>query len=374
LLPFATMPSASRLAFTLLVAASTLGACEREPRRAPPPAAAITPPAAAAVTVAPTLDLKLARRLFQPLPSRFDNPANPATPAKIALGRMLYFEPRLSKAQDLSCASCHRLDKGGVDNERFSKGHRGQLGGRNAPTVFNAAGQLAQFWDGRAPDVEAQATGPVLNPVEMAMPSPDHVLRVLRSIPGYVTAFAAAFPGQASPITPDNFGRAIGAFERGLVTPTRFDDLLAGNDRALDASERDGLARFISVGCVGCHAGVLVGGAMYMKLGLVQPYATAKDQGRFDLTKLEADRMFFKVPSLRNVADTAPYFHDGSIADLPTAVREMGRLQLGKVLGPQDVGAIVLFLRTLSGAPPKDYVVAPRLPTAGPKTPRADPS
>jgi cytochrome c peroxidase len=348
-------------------------ACKRErshPVQPPPPAASLAaePPR----TVAPELDVEAVRRAFEPLPSRFDTPANPATPEKIALGRMLYFDPRLSKAQDLSCASCHDLTRGGADVERFSKGHQGKLGGRNAPTVFNAAGQIAQFWDGRAETVEEQAKGPVLNPVEMAMPDPAYVTTVLHSIPGYVTAFAQAFPGEHEPITYDNFGRAIGAFERGLVTPTQFDALLAGKDDALDPAERAGLALFMHTGCTACHRGPLVGGTMYMKLGLVEAYANTKDQGRFDLTKHEEDRMLFKVPSLRNVADTPPYFHDGSIADLPTAVKTMARLQLGKQLSDGEVASIVTFLHALTGKPPADYIAKPTLPGSGPKTPKPD--
>ncbi|MGE5182980.1 MAG: cytochrome-c peroxidase [Acidobacteriota bacterium] len=324
-------------------------------------------------TPAPRIDRTQINALFAPLPARFDTRANPATPAKIALGRMLYFEPRLSKSQNLSCASCHDLTAGGADRERFSKGHGGQLGGRNAPTVFNAAGQLAQFWDGRAATVEEQAKGPVLNPVEMAMPSPDYVIRVLKSIPGYAPAFAAAFPGEADPITYDNFARAVGAFERGLVTPSRFDKLLAGDDGALSAAEREGLAVFVKTGCTTCHWGRLVGGSMYMKLGLVEPYANTADQGRFALTKQDSDRMFFKVPSLRNVAETAPYFHDGSISDLPTAIRTMARLQLGKQLSSDEVSAIATFLRALSGKPSADYIAKPKLPESGPTTPKPDP-
>ncbi|MCE9571772.1 MAG: cytochrome-c peroxidase [Deltaproteobacteria bacterium] len=354
----------------LLVVAAACSKDKPAPTPAPPPPATPTP--TPAPPAAPTLDLTQARATFKPLPSRFDAPTNPATPEKIALGRMLYLEPRLSKSQTLSCASCHQLDHGGVDNAQFSKGHKGQLGGRNAPTVFNAAGQIAQFWDGRAPDVEEQAKGPVLNPVEMAMPDKDYVITVLASIPGYADAFKAAFPGEADPITYDNFGRAVGAFERGLVTPTRFDEFLAGKDDALAPAEKDGLARFMAAGCTTCHNGVLVGGGMYMKLGMVEPYANTKDQGRFDLTKNEADRMFFKVATLRNVADTAPYFHDGSIAELPEAVRAMGRLQLGKQLSDEDVAAIVTFLKALSGAPPADYIKAPTLPPSGPKTPKPD--
>jgi len=359
------------------VAITLSGACDKQAPSPPPPATRATPPVVArtATTVKPELlelDLDKARARFKPLPSRFDSPTSPATPERIALGRMLYFEPRLSKAQDLACNSCHLLTKGGVDGERFSKGHKGQLGSRNGPTVFNAAGQLAQFWDGRAADVEQQAKGPVLNPVEMAMPDPDYVLGVLRSIPGYVVAFNQAFPGEKDPITYDNFGRAIGAFERGLVTPTKFDTFLASSDDALDPAEQDGLARFMATGCSNCHNGPLLGGTMYMKLGVVGTYENTKDQGRFDLTKNDADRMVFKVPGLRNVADTAPYFHDGSIPDLPTAIRSMARLQLGKQLSDADVAAMVLFLKTLSGSPPADYIAKPKLPPSGPKTPPPD--
>ena len=357
--------------FVVVAAIISSGGCKREPP--PPPPSTASPPATQATrTVEPTLDMKQVHALFGPLPSRFDTPRNVATPEKIALGRMLYFEPRLSRAQDLSCASCHSLDQGGADVERFSPGHKGQLGGRNAPTVFNAAGQIAQFWDGRAPSVEEQAKGPVLNPVEMAMPDPDYVTKVLKSIPGYVAAFAKAFPGEKDPITYDNFGRAVGAFERGLVTPTRFDELLAGKDDALAPAEREGFVVFLRAGCGSCHNGPLVGGSMYMKLGLVEPYGNTRDQGRYDLTKHEADRMFFKVPMLRNVADTPPYFHDGSIPDLATAVKTMGRLQLGKQLTDREVTLIVIFLGALSGVPPADYIAKPALPPSGPKTPKPD--
>ncbi len=352
---------------TWCIALGFLFACERSKPAPPPAPAAESPPPVVEVG---TLDVAQARAMFAPLPARLDIPANPATPEKIALGRMLYFDPRLSRGQDLSCASCHDLEHGGADREQFSKGHQGQLGGRNAPTVFNAAGQIAQFWDGRAANVEEQAKGPVLNPVEMAMPDAAHVTAVLASIPGYRAAFAAAFPGDKDPITYDNFARAVGVFERGLVTPTAFDALLAGKDDALSADERAGLALFMRTGCATCHNGVLVGGGMYMKLGMVEPYDNTKDQGRYDLTKVEADRMFFKVPSLRNVADTAPYFHDGAIADLPTAVRTMARLQLGKRLTDREVASIVTFLRTLSGSPPADYIAKPALPPSGPKTPK----
>jgi cytochrome c peroxidase len=327
----------------------------------------------AAPPTEPALDPAQARALFAPLPASFESAANPSTPAKVALGRMLYFDTRFSKNHDLSCNSCHDLAKGGVDNERFSTGHKNQLGGRNAPTVFNAAGEVAQFWDGRAADVEAQAKGPVLNPVEMAMPDEGYVLRVINSIPEYTAAFAAAFPGEAQPVTYDNFGRAIGAFERGLVTPSRFDAYLRGDDGALSAAEKRGLATFVATGCTACHNGPLVGGGSYQKLGAVQPYETA-DLGRYQVTKQDADRLMFKVPTMRNIADTAPYFHDGAIADLATAVRTMARVQLGKTLSDADVSAIVSFLDALSGRPAADYVRPPTLPASTPATPAADPT
>ncbi len=371
-----------KLRFSIAVALSvvTIAACKSNAKDAEnnanvapavPVPSGVTAPSEPA---APVLDLAQARAMFKPLPARFDVPSNPPTPAQIALGRMLYYENRLSKAQELSCNSCHQLDKGGVDGVQFSSGHKGQLGGRNSPTVFNAAGQVAQFWDGRAPTVEEQAKGPILNPVEMAMPDPAHVLKVLRSIPGYVTAFKQAFPADKDPISYDNFGKAVGAFERGLVTPTAFDEFLAGKDDALSPQARDGLARFMSTGCATCHNGVLVGGAMYMKLGVVTPYQNQKDQGRFDLTKNEGERMFFKVPTLRNVAVTAPYYHDGSIADLPTAIKTMAQLQLGKTLSDADTASIVTFLQTLSGPVAADYITKPVLPPSGRTTPKPDPS
>ncbi|HET9992234.1 MAG TPA: cytochrome c peroxidase [Kofleriaceae bacterium] len=350
----------------------SLIACKRERAHQSPPQPAASVPAVGTRTVGPELDVEHVLRTFAPLPSRFDTPANPATPEKIALGRMLYFDPRLSKSQEVSCASCHDLERGGADVGQFSKGHQGKLGDRNSPTVFNAAGQIAQFWDGHAATVEDQAVGPMLNPVEMAMPDPAYATRVLRSIPGYVTAFDKAFPGEKDPFTNDNIGRAIGVFERGLVTPTRFDALLAGKDDALDPAERAGLALFMRTGCTACHQGPLVGGTMYMKLGLLEPYVNTKDQGRFDVTKREEDRMFFKVPSLRNVVDTPPYFHDGSIKDLPTAVNTMARLQLGKQLTNDETASIVTFLRVLTGKPPADYIAKPKLPPSGPRTPKPD--
>jgi cytochrome c peroxidase len=312
---------------------------------------------------------------FQRLPARFEDPKNPLTPEKVELGRMLFSEPRLSKNHDLACISCHNLTRFyGADPIPVSPGHRGRAGTRNAPTVYNAAGNFVQFWDGRAPNVEEQAKGPLLNPVEMAMPSPARVVETLESIPGYVTLFRKAFPREAKPITFDNVARAIGAFERQLATPSRFDRFLGGEEDALTDDEKRGLQKFLEVGCDTCHKGQGVGGDLIQPLGVVYPYPT-KDQGRYEHTKLPADRGMFRVASLRNVARTSPYFHDGSIRDLPTAVRTMALHQLGKRLSDADVNLIVTFLGSLTGELPGSNLLArPQLPPSGPKTPAPDPT
>lgn len=312
-------------------------------------------------------------RRFEPLRKRFETASNPATPARVELGRMLYYEKRLSKAHDLSCNSCHDLARYGVDGEAKSPGHRKQRGARNSPSVYNAAGAFVQFWDGRSPDVEQQATAPLLNPVEMAAPNGEHVVRVLRSMPAYVTAFANAFPGEKEPVTFDNVGRAIGAFERGLTTRARWDDYLEGKKDALTPAEVNGLKTFTNVGCMVCHTGELLGGSMYQKVGAVVAWPNQADPGRFEVTKNEADRMVFRVPSLRNVAKTAPYFHDGSAQALPEAVRKMGKHQLGIELSEREVAAIVTWFDSLTGDLPMAYVAQPTLPPDGPNTPKPDP-
>lgn len=324
--------------FVLLAAA-----CARE---TPPPATRIDPARLAA---------------FAPLPAAIVTADNPLTPAKVDLGRMLFYETRLSRAQDLSCNSCHRLPDYGVDAAAVSEGFRGQRGTRNAPTVYNAAGHLAQFWDGRAPTVEEQAKGPILNPAEMAMPSGAAVLQELGAIAAYREAFRRAFPGEAQPITYDNVGRAIGAFERRLVTPSPWDAFLQGNAAALTERERAGFNAFVEAGCAGCHTGTYVGGTAYQKVGLAVPWPALADPGRSAVTHQPADRDVFKIPSLRNVAMTAPYFHTGGTASLEEAVRLMGRHQLGRELSEAQVTAIVRWLRALTGTIPRDYI-APRPP------------
>lgn len=265
---------------------------------------------------------------------------------KIALGKKLYFETALSINNKISCNSCHRLDNFGVDSEPTSPGHEGKRGDRNSPTVLNAAIHIAQFWDGRAKDVEEQAIGPITNPIEMGMASDADALKKIDT-KEYRQLFAKAFPEQKDPFTYKNIGVAIGAFERTLLTQSRFDDYLRGNITAISYDEKIGLKRFMDKGCIACHAGVGVGGDTYMKLGLELPYPT-KDLGRFNVTGEEEDKYVFKVPSLRNVVMTAPYLHDGSIKTIEQMIRLMGKHQLGENLSNDDVFYIKSFLGSLT--------------------------
>jgi cytochrome c peroxidase len=289
---------------------------------------------------------------------------------KTALGRMLYYETRLSKSQTVSCNSCHALNQYGVDNQATSTGHKGQKGDRNSPTVYNAANHFVQFWDGRAANVEEQAKGPVLNPVEMAMTSEKQVIAVLKSMPEYVTAFQKAFPGEKDPVTYDNVGNAIGAFERKLVTPARWDKFLKGDQAALTDAEKAGFHTFVTSGCRMCHAGALLGGNMYQRIGNVKPWPDASDPGRFKVTKSGGDKFMFKVPSLRNIAKTGPYFHNGKTPTLNAAVGMMADYQVGKTLTEAEIQSIVTWMQSLTGEIPADYIRAPELPKSTSKTPK----
>ena len=343
----------------LIVAAATIvlcGACATKEPEKP-----------AEVTVDP---VKL--QLFQPLPEAVPSSANPLTDEKIALGRMLYYETRLSKSQTIACNSCHDLGTYGVDGQETSDGHKGQKGDRNSPTVYNAAGHFVQFWDGRAADVEAQAKGPVMNPVEMAMPSEKQVIGVLKSMPGYLEAFKKAFPEEKDPISYDNMAKAIGAFERKLVTPSRWDKFLAGDQAALTQEEKIGFNDYMEAGCQACHAGVYLGGNQYQRLGAVKPWPDTSDPGREKVTKNEADRMVFKVPSLRNIEKTGPYYHNGMVEKLEDAISRMAEYQLGKSLTPEKVNSIATFLKALTGDVPAEYIKAPELPKSTAKTPKAE--
>jgi cytochrome c peroxidase len=301
---------------------------------------------------------------FGPLPTVVSTPTNPLNDDKIALGRMLYFDPRLSKNHDVSCNTCHVLDKYGVDGKKVSTGHAQQEGTRNSPSVYNSAGYFALMWDGKFPNVEEQAKGPLLKPVEMAA-VPKRVEQTLLSMPEYVQAFARAFPGEKSPVTFDNVAKAIGAFERKLFTPSRWEKYLAGEKSALTDAEKVGFNTFVETGCPTCHFGPYVGATMFQKLGLMKAWPTTRDRGRFELTQKNEDYMVFRVPSLRNVAMTGPYLHDGSLTSLNEVVRMMARHQIGKELSDTQISAIVTWLGSLTGELPKDYIQKPELPPDG---------
>jgi cytochrome c peroxidase len=275
------------------------------------------------------------------------------TPERIALGQRLYFERGISLNKTKSCHDCHLLTGGraGADVTATSQGASGTFGKRNTPTVINAGFQFAQFWDGRARDLAEQAKGPILNPIEMELRTPEEVIVRLRNIAGYPEDFRRAFPGDPEPMSYDHLAEAIAAFERTLVAPGRFDRLLAGEPKALSAKEKRGLTKFIQYNCVDCHSSSTFGGRIYRKIGQQHPFIT-EDQGRYERTKKDEDRSVFKVPALRNVTRTAPYFHDGRVANLSEAVRLMAWHQLDRRLTPEDRADLIAFLGTLEGNPP----------------------
>lgn len=343
------------------IACLSLTSCSEEANPPPSPGGKTALYAAAGPTQTDTevrINPRLLRR-FQPL-EKPSAPTTEAERARVDLGRSLFYDARLSKGGNVSCNTCHVLERYGVDHAPTSTGHNGQHGQRNSPTVYNASGFFVQFWDGRAPNVEEQVKGPLLNPIEMAMGSAAEVERTLRGIPEYVSAFRTAFPDAREPVTLDHTGQAIGAFERGLVTPSRWDDYLRGDTSALTNAEKLGLKTFLDSGCMVCHTGRYLGGSMFERVGAVEPWPNQKDQGRSVVTGRSEDAMMFKVPTLRNIAKTAPYFHDGSAATLGEAVKRMGRHQLGIELSSAEVGSITTWLESLTGEVPVDYI-APRL-------------
>ena len=309
-------------------------------------------------------------KLFAPIPAVMSSPDNPATEAKVTLGRILYYDPRLSANQKISCNTCHPLDAYGAEGKKVSTGFKNQQGNRNAPTVYNAAGHFVQFWDGRAPTVEEQAKGPITNPIEMAMPSHAAAVQVIKSMPEYVALFQTAFPTDRDPITYNNMALAIGAFERGLVTPSRWDAFLQGDQSALTAAEKSGFNTFAATGCQWCHNGPYLGGSAYQKLGVVKPWPNQTDQGVYQLTKDDVDKMVFKVPSLRNINRTSPYFHDGSVAGLDQAIRMMAVHQRGVDLSAAQVKSIAAWMESLTGPLPMNYIKPPEFPKSTPQTPQ----
>jgi len=290
--------------------------------------------------------------------------------ARAELGKQLFFDPRLSKSGFISCNSCHNLSMGGTDNLPTSIGHEWQEGPINSPTVLNSRYNIAQFWDGRAADLKEQAGGPIANPGEMAG-SHDLAVDVIASIPGYVERIEAIYgdPG----VSIDRLTDAIAEFEKTLVTPNSpFDRWLAGDESAMSDTEQAGYTLFKSAGCTACHNGPALGGSMFQKVGLTAPYATDNPaRGRAEVTGNAGDEMVFKVPVLRNVELTYPYFHDGQVATLDEAVELMGRLQLGREFSEEETTQLVAFLRTLTGEQPQ--FALPLLPPSSPSTPRPAP-
>lgn len=311
--------------------------------------------------------LKDARSIFAPLPNSMAAAGRPMTAALVELGRALFFDPRMSVDSTTSCARCHQPSFYGTDALAKSHGNHDRLNGRNAPTVLNTALQVKQHWTGNREDVEDQATKALTGPASYGNPNFDAPVARLKAIAGYAPMFQAASPGDANPITAENWGKAIGAYERTLVSRSRFDEFLDGKVDALSAAERQGLRTFIDTGCVACHNGVGVGGGEFKKFGVIEDYWKATgsetvDEGRALDTKKPEDKFLFKVPSLRNVAMTGPYFHDGSVGSLETAVRIMARVQLGAAIGDKEVRDIVTFLASLTGPLPENFATAPVLP------------
>jgi cytochrome c peroxidase len=311
-----------------------------------------------------------AASIFKPLPRDAGTAQYPITPTRVALGRALFFDPRVSLDGTVSCARCHQPALYGTDGLTKSIGVRSRGNPRNAPTILNAALELAAHWRGDRVSVEDQAKKALLGPPSFGEPDYATAMAKLAAIPGYEPLFRAAFPDAPKPVTADHWAEAIGAYERTLLTPAPFDAYLRGDDQVLGPDARAGLRTFMDIGCAGCHNGVDVGGGSFQKFGVVEPYWQATgsqpvDKGRFDVTKKPADLYVFKVPSLRNVAMTPPYFHDGSVATLPAAVRVMARVQLGKTLSEADVRHIVAFLDSLTGALPPSFAQTSVLPAAG---------
>jgi cytochrome c peroxidase len=313
---------------------------------------------------------------LEPLPEQPPVPKdNPMTPEKIELGKQLFFDPRLSVDGTVSCNSCHNVMSSGTDNRPVSVGVGGQKGGRSAPTVWNSAFLTAQFWDGRAPTLEEQAKGPVLNPIEMGMHSKEVAVERIAAIPGYTEQFAKVFGGD-NPVTYDNIAKAIATYERTLITPNSpYDRYAKGDKAALTDDAKRGLELVQNLGCTGCHSGanfagptsLPVGEGFYQKFPVFPgstyeaKYNLVEDTGRHEVTKKEEDKNVWRVPTWRNVALTAPYFHNGSVGTLDEAVRVMAKTQLNKELKDGEVQDIVAFLSSLTGEFPKQTL--PRLPS-----------
>jgi cytochrome c peroxidase len=360
--------------FIVLLMIPTVPACEkRSDAPAPSPSASPSPsPSAANDPTPPTArafdPVQLA--VFAPLPSTIERPDNALTPEKVELGKMLWFDTRLSSGQDVSCNSCHDVTKGGADVVARSTGTKKQPTPRNAPTIFNAAAESAQGWDARAGLLEELVVPHAAEPSAMGVDE-KRLLATVSSIPAYAAALKKSFPDAKGGVTGEMVSMAIGAYARKLLTPGRWDKFLGGDQSALTDEEKAGLGAFMDASCTTCHAGRYVGASQTQKLGVASPWVPApSDVGRFDVTKQEVDRFVFKVPTLRNVTKTGPYLHDGSATSLADLTKLMARHQLGKELTDGQARSIVTFLGALDGEPPKDLITKPELPASGPKTPK----
>ena len=308
-----------------------------------------------------------AKKAFGVLPKQMESGQNTITPEKVFLGKILYYEMRVSVDGTVSCAKCHPFGLYATDGLEKAIGNNGKVNPRNAPTLLNASSQVSAHWIGNRLNVEDQAKQALIGPPSYGMPSYEAAEKKLRSIPGYGPLFKRAFPGDGNPITADNFAKAVGAFERTLVTPSPFDDFLKGDTTALSGLAKSGLKIFLEARCADCHSGACLGGQMYQKFGVAEPYqaytkSKTVDEGRFVVTKSDGDKYVFKVPVLRNVAMTSPYFHDGSVAKLREAIVIMGKVQLSESFTDSQVEAVFAFLKSLTGKIPDDALILPVLP------------
>jgi cytochrome c peroxidase len=311
--------------------------------------------------------LNQAKQIFDPLPKVMVSDKNPVTPEKVKLGKILFYETRISVDGTVSCVRCHPFSLYAADGLIKSIGNNCKINPRNAPTILNAAAQIAAHWIGNRTGVEDQAKQSVIGPPSFGMPSYEAVEKKLKEIKGYVPLFEDAFPGEKNPINVDNFAKAVGAFERTLITPSRFDAFVKGDQTALTENQKRGVKTFIETGCIMCHSGAYIGGQEYHKFGVFEPYwqytkSKEVDEGRYVVTKDESDKYTFKVPILRNVEMTSPYFHDGSVGRLHDAIWIMGKVQLAKTLTDQQVEEITFFLKSLTGQIPNDALKVPLLP------------
>ncbi|HSO36272.1 MAG TPA: cytochrome c peroxidase [Labilithrix sp.] len=360
----------------LLLLSIAAAACDKKPDAPPVPATATPPapgtaptPAAEAPKGRPFDPAQLA--VFAALPEKIERPDNLLTDDKVALGRQLYFDARLSRGHDVSCNSCHDVTRSGAGDTPVPDGTKKAKGTRNAPTIFNAAGNFAQGWDGRGPLVE-DFIGPHAAEASVMNADEKRLVDTVGSMPAYVAAFKKAFPDDQGAVTGASIAKALAAYSRKLLTPGRWDKFLGGDQGALTDDEKIGLGAFMDAGCTACHAGKYVGGAQNQKLGVAKPWPATADVGRFGVTKQEVDRFVFKVPTLRNVTKTGPYLHDGSVASLDELVKLMARHQMGKDLTDAQTRSIVAYLGALGGEAPKELVKKPDLPPAGPKTPKPE--